>query len=178
MTEQAKSSSEAQAAPAVSVVGPDDGEMIVLGATRMRVLEDGSHTEHRLGIAESVLAPHTPGPPQHRHARHDEGFYIVSGTVRFTVGDKDYDATTGTLVMVPPGVPHTFANPTGQPAVMLSTFAPALYVQYFRDLQSMSADGRPLTPQAALHVMGRYATEPATDPSRDRPDDTARPSPL
>ncbi|GAB7110046.1 cupin domain-containing protein [Streptomyces phaeofaciens JCM 4814] len=152
-----------QGHPAVSVVGPDEGETIVLGTTRMRVLEDGSHTGHRLGIAESVLAPHTPGPPQHRHAQQDEGFYIVSGTVRFTVGDKEYDATTGTLVMVPPGVPHTFANLTDQPAVMLSTFTPDLYVQYFRDLQNVIAGGRPLTPQAGIEVMSRYATEPATD---------------
>ena len=84
MTEEAKTS-EPQAAPALSVVGPDDGETIVLGTTHMRVLEDGSHTGHRLAIAESVLAPHAQGPPQHRHGRHDEGFYILSGTVRFTV---------------------------------------------------------------------------------------------
>lgn len=161
MTEEAKTS-EPQADPAVSVVGPGGGETILLGTTRMRVLEDGSHTGHRLAIAESVLAPHTPGPPQHRHAQHDEGFYVLSGTVRFTVGDEDYDATAGTLVMVPPGTPHTFANPNDQPAVMLSTFTPDLYVQYFRDLQEMFADGRPPTPQANIDVMGRYATEPAT----------------
>ncbi|MER5597975.1 cupin domain-containing protein [Streptomyces sp. NPDC002265] len=162
MTEDAKTS-KAQADPAVSVVGPGDGETIILGTTRMRVLEDGSRTGHRLAIAESVLAPHTQGPPQHRHARHDEGFYILSGTVRFTVGNEDYDATTGALVMVPPGTPHTFANPTDQPAVMLSTFTPDLYVQYFRDLQQALADGRPLTTQANIDAMSRYATEPATD---------------
>jgi mannose-6-phosphate isomerase-like protein (cupin superfamily) len=123
MTEEAKTS-EPQADPAVSVVGPGGGETIVLGTTHMRVLEDGSHTGHRLAIAESVLAPHTQGPPQHRHAQRDEGFYILSGTVRFTIGDEDYDATMGTLVMVPPGSAHTFANLTDQPAVMLSTFTP------------------------------------------------------
>ncbi|MFF9002989.1 cupin domain-containing protein [Streptomyces achromogenes] len=162
MTEET-STGRPQAGPAVSVVAPGGGETIVLGSTRMRVLEDGSHTGHRLAIAESVLAPHTQGPPQHRHARHDEGFYILSGTVRFTVGDEDHDAVAGTLVMVPPGTPHTFANVTGQPAVMLSTFTPALYVQYFRDLQSVLADGRPLTPRAGTDAMSRYATEPATD---------------
>jgi quercetin dioxygenase-like cupin family protein len=162
MSDEAKTS-EPSAAPAVSVVGPHDGETIILGTTRMRVLEDGSRTGHRLGIAESVLAPHTPGPPQHRHARHDEGFYILSGTVRFTVGEEGYDAVPGTLVMVPPGVPHTFANVTDRPAVMLSTFTPDLYVQYFRDLQSMLAGGRPPTPQAAVRAMRRYATEPVTD---------------
>ncbi|MGW4897703.1 cupin domain-containing protein [Kitasatospora sp. NPDC004240] len=162
MTEEAKTGGP-QTRPAVSVVRPGEGETIVLGTTRMRVPEDGGHTGHRLAIAESVLAPHTQGPPQHRHARHDEGFYILSGTVRFTVGDEEHDATAGTLVMVPPGTPHTFANPTDRPAVMLSTFTPDLYVQYFRDLQEVLADGRPLTPQANIDAMGRYATAPATD---------------
>ncbi|WP_030327146.1 cupin domain-containing protein [Streptomyces sp. NRRL B-3229] len=160
MTEEAKPR-EPQAHPAVSVVGPGEGETTVLGTTRMRVLEDGSHTGHRLAIAESVLAPHTQGPPQHRHAQHDEGFYVLSGTVRFTVGDDDYDATPGTLVMVPPGTPHTFANLTDQPAVMLSTFTPDLYVQYFRDLREAFVGGRPLTRQANIDAMSRYATEPA-----------------
>ena len=170
MTEEAKTgrpqtgepqTEESQTIPGVSVVGPGGGETIVLGSTRMRVLEDGSHTGHRLAIAESVLAPHTQGPPQHRHARHDEGFYILSGTVRFTVGNEDYDAHAGTLVMVPPGAPHTFANPSDEPAVMLSTFTPDLYVQYFRDLRKVLADGRSLTPQANADAMSRYATEPA-----------------
>jgi quercetin dioxygenase-like cupin family protein len=142
---------------------PGDGETIVLGTTRMRVLEDGINTGHRLGMAESVLAPHTSGPPQHRHARHDEGFYVISGSVRFTVGETDHDATAGTLVMVPPGAPHAFTNVTGQPAVMLSTFTPDLYVQYFRDLRETIAGGQGLTPQANIRTMSRYATEPATD---------------
>lgn len=148
--------------PAVSVVGPDDGEGLVLGTTRMRVLEDGRTTGHRLGVAESVLAPHTPGPPQHRHAGHDEGFYVVSGSVRFTVGEDEHDATAGTLVMVPSGAPHTFANVTDAPAVMLSTFTPGLYVGYFRELRDLYASGEPLTPGANAEVMSRYATEPAS----------------
>ncbi|HEY0805105.1 MAG TPA: cupin domain-containing protein, partial [Pseudonocardiaceae bacterium] len=94
---------------AVSVVGPGEGEKILLGTTQLRILEDGSTTGHRLGIGEAILAPHTDGPPQHRHAQHDEGFYVIAGTVRFTVGQKTYDATAGTLVMIPPGAPHTFA---------------------------------------------------------------------
>ncbi|MFE5520917.1 cupin domain-containing protein [Streptomyces virginiae] len=162
MTEEARNS-ELRTGPALSVVGPGEGETIVLGTTRMRVLEDGSHTGHRLAITESVLAPHTQGPPQHRHGLHDEGFYVLSGTVRFTVGREEHDATTGTLVMVPPGTPHTFANLTDEPAVLLSTFTPDLYVPYFRDLQAVLADGQGLTPQAHADAMSRYSTEPATD---------------
>jgi oxalate decarboxylase/phosphoglucose isomerase-like protein (cupin superfamily) len=65
--------------------------------------------------------------------------------------------------MVPPGAPHTFANPGDEPAVLLNTFTPDLYVGYFRDLRAMIASGRPMTDEAVVEVMGRYATEPATE---------------
>jgi mannose-6-phosphate isomerase-like protein (cupin superfamily) len=145
----------------VSIVGREAGEAIQIGPVLMRILEDGTTTAHRLGIGEITLPPHTSGPPQHRHARHDEGFYVVSGSARFTVGETSYDAPAGTLVMIPPGVPHTFANPAGETTVLLNTFTPDLYVQYFRDLRDADADGRPLTDAEILGVMGRYATSPA-----------------
>jgi mannose-6-phosphate isomerase-like protein (cupin superfamily) len=146
----------------VSIVGPDGGEVIELGPATVRILEDGGATAHRLGIAEVMLAAHSDGPPQHRHAEHDEGFYVVSGTARFTVGTAVHDAPAGTLVMVPPGVPHTFANPADQPLVMINTFSPDLYVQYFRDVRGAMADGTPQA-QAAAGVMSRYATTAASD---------------
>jgi quercetin dioxygenase-like cupin family protein len=129
----------------------------------MRILEDGRTTGHRLGLGEITLAPHTEGPPQHRHARHDEGFYVVAGTARFTVGDTTYEAPAGTLVMIPPGAPHTFANPGDEPAVLLNSFTPDLYVQYFRDLRDMIASGQELTPETTIEAMSRYATVPATE---------------
>jgi quercetin dioxygenase-like cupin family protein len=147
---------------AVSIVGPGEGEMALSGPTQMRILEDGSTTSHRLGIGEITIAPHTSGPPQHRHAQHDEGFYVAAGTARFTVGETSYDAPAGTLVMVPPGAPHTFANVSDEPAVLLNTFTPDLYVQYFRDLHELIASGQPPTGEAIVGVMARYATVPAT----------------
>jgi mannose-6-phosphate isomerase-like protein (cupin superfamily) len=148
--------------PDVLIVGPGDGDVVISGPTQMRILEDGSHTAHRLGLGEITIAPHTDGPPQHRHAQHDEGFYVLSGTVRFTVGAAAHDVGAGTLVMVPPGAPHTFANPGDVPAVILNTFTPDLYVQYFRDLRDMIAAGHPLSPGVITDVMARYATTPAT----------------
>ncbi|WP_043678493.1 cupin domain-containing protein [Streptomyces xylophagus] len=150
----------------VSVVGPDDGETIRLGPATMRILEDGSTTGHRLGIGEITLAPHTEGPPQHRHAQHDEGFYVVSGTVHFTIGETTHVAPAGTLAMIPPGAPHTFANPGDEPAVMINTFTPDLYVQYFRDLRDMIAGGQELDAESTIKVMSHYATVPSTDYAR------------
>ena len=147
----------------VSIVGPGDGEVALSAPVRVRILEDGSTTGHRLGLAELTIAPGTAGPPQHRHAAHDEGFYVVSGRARFTVGEDSYDAPAGTLVMVPPGAPHTFANAGDEPAVLINTFTPDLYVRYFRDLHDMLASGQPMTAEAVTGVMARYQTVPATD---------------
>ncbi|WIX98945.1 alpha/beta fold hydrolase [Amycolatopsis mongoliensis] len=154
----------------IAIVGPEDGEITLTGPIQLRILEDGSTTEHRLGLGEIVVAPHTPGPPQHRHAQHDEGFYVVRGTVRFTVGEETHDAPAGTLVMVPPGAPHTFANPGDEPAVILNTFTPDLYVQYFRDLRAFAAEtGRPAQGDEITELMARYHTEPATTYASETP---------
>jgi oxalate decarboxylase/phosphoglucose isomerase-like protein (cupin superfamily) len=64
--------------------------------------------------------------------------------------------------MVPPGVPHSFANPGDEPAVILNTFTPDLYVRYFRDLRDLAAAGRAPSPELIADVMARYGTEPAT----------------
>ena len=148
----------------VSIVGPDEGESLTLGpSVRMRILEDGSTTGHRLGMTHSVIAPHTPGPPQHRHAHHDEGFYVVSGVMVFTVGDDAHEAGPGTLVVVPPGAPHTFANPGDEPAVVLTTFTPDLYVQYFRDVAAAAVGGNLPTAGEFDAIMARYSTGFSTE---------------
>jgi quercetin dioxygenase-like cupin family protein len=147
---------------AVSLAGTaSSAETVRLGPATIRILEDGATTGHRIGIVEITLAPRSEGPPQHRHAQHDEGFYVVSGTGRFTIGADSHDAPPGTLAMIPPGAPHTFANPGDSPLVLVNTFTPDLYVQYFRDLQALAADGAMPSPEETAEVMRRYATEVA-----------------
>jgi quercetin dioxygenase-like cupin family protein len=143
----------------VSIVRPGEGELIASGPSQIRILENGDNTGHRLGLGVITIAPGFPSPIQHRHAQHDEGFYILSGRVRFTVGTDDYDTEPGTWVLVPPGAPHTFANIGDEPAVILSTFTPDLYVQYFRDLKKMVESGVPVNAETMTPLWQRYATE-------------------
>lgn len=154
----------------VSIIGPTGGEVIQLGAIQMRILEDGRTTGGRLGLGEITIAPHSDGPAQHRHSQHDEGFYVVSGRARFTVGAMTYDAPAGTLVMVPPEAPHAFSNPGDEPAVILNTFTPDFYVQYFRDLRDVVVNGAALTPAVGAQVMNRYGTTLVTPAATARDD--------
>ena len=144
----------------IRVTGPYDGETALSGPVSLRILEDGSATAHRLGVAEIVIAPHTEGPPQHRHGEHDEGFYVVvtpSGSPAVT---RPFDALGNfrSLVMVPPGAAHTFANPGDEPAIVLNTFTPDLYIGYFRELRDQVTAGRPLSAELIGETMRRYAT--------------------
>jgi quercetin dioxygenase-like cupin family protein len=143
----------------MNIVRPGEGEILGSGAQQIRILENGEHTEHRLGFAEVTIPPGTPSPLQHRHAQHDEGFYVLAGTFRFTVGEDQYDAGPGTWVIVPTGAPHTFANVGDENAVMLNTFTPDLYVQYFRDFKAMIDSGQPVNAETMKPLWKNYATE-------------------
>ena len=148
----------------VEIVGPRDGELVIPGPNEMRIVQDGSSTEHRLGVGVITMAPRTPGPSAHWHAEHDEGFYVVSGTPQFTVEDGTrHDAPAGTWILAPRGAAHSFANPGDEQAVILNTFTPDRYVRYFRDTRDLLESGRPPSAEAVDAVRERYATYPADD---------------
>lgn len=144
----------------IHVVAPDDGEQSGVGPIRCRIIEDGSHTEHRLGLVESTVPAGPGAPPQHVHREHDETFIVTQGRLRFTSGDKDVDVEAGSCVVVPAGTPHTFSNPFDQPGKFICTLTPDLYVEYFRDLTKLPVDQRGFPDLADVgKTMAKYATD-------------------
>jgi quercetin dioxygenase-like cupin family protein len=67
-------------------------------------------SEHAsLGLSASrFTAGAAPTPPPHLHAAHAEAFFVLDGALRFLVEGGETVAGAGTLVVVPPGVVHTF----------------------------------------------------------------------
>jgi len=122
----------------VSGLRPADGELIQqLGPTRLRIIEDGRTTEHRLGIGEITPRRMPMARPSTAMPRTTRASSFRAARV-FTVGQTSCEAPPGAFVMIPPGAPHTFVNPTDQPTMLLNTFTPDLYVQYFRDRATRS----------------------------------------
>lgn len=146
----------------VKLTSSAQGETFASGPVNFRILEYGGTVDGRFEVAECVLGPGWPGPPQHIHREHDETFYIVSGSVRFTSGSDELLASAGSLVTAPIGDPHTFCNANSDAlAVLLCTVTPERYLGYFRDLANLrpGPDGM-LVPADVLEAMARYATEP------------------
>ena len=53
-------------------------------------------------------APKNFGPPVHRHEAEDELFYLIDGEMWFSCGEVEAVHTTGAVVWLPRGLPHTF----------------------------------------------------------------------
>src|SRR5689334_25138974 len=117
---------------------PGAGETWSAGGADFRVLADGSAVDGRWGLVQCTLAPGWTGPPQHIHREHDESFFVLTGTVRFTSGREELLAPPGTLVTAPIGSPHSFANAdTRAPASFVCTVTPERYLGYFREVATL-----------------------------------------
>jgi mannose-6-phosphate isomerase-like protein (cupin superfamily) len=48
--------------------------------------------------------------PLHVHHRDDEAWYVLEGTLRFRIGDEQFEAGPGAKVLARKGVPHAYGN--------------------------------------------------------------------
>lgn len=63
-----------------------------------------------LAVLEIALAANTAGPPLYEHVSLDETFYVLEGRVTFRVGEAAFVALPGAQVVVPHGIPRSYAN--------------------------------------------------------------------
>ncbi len=96
----------------------------------------------------------------HIHSKIEEIFYVVEGEFQIRAGDRLISAHSGDFVLVPPGVPHGFGNPSDSPAKLVLVISPAaVHERYFEELAEILA--KPGSPdiQAISELRQRYDTE-------------------
>lgn len=111
-------------------------------------LATGAQTKGAYFLFEAIVPP-GGGPPSHFHKREEEGFYILEGTLDFTMGDKHIMAKAGDFVQFPIGVVHAFRNTGSGTAKMLAFCTPAGLEKYFEEVlepvRNRSAAPQPVT---------------------------------
>jgi mannose-6-phosphate isomerase-like protein (cupin superfamily) len=107
-----------------------------------------------LGLIEQVVPGGYPGPALHVHPEFDETFYVVDGMLAFRVGDHAYEAGPGTVVFVPRGTPHTFANPGETPARSFVLVTPGGFERYFEALIDLVSETGGIPPEQELRDLG------------------------
>ena len=115
--------------PGVLYLPRGEGRAYAMGQMSSVFKADGEETRDTYSISEWWLDPHTPGPGVHSHEANDDVFYVLEGTLRFTVGDQQVDARPGAFLRVPAGVPHDFANTSDARAGLLNFYIPGGFEQ-------------------------------------------------
>lgn len=105
-----------------------------------QVLAGGDMTAGSAVFGEALLPARTAGPSLHVHTHEDEAAYVIEGTLTCVVGERTVEADAGTLVWLPRGVPHTFANFRDEPARVFGVTVPAGLEAMFEEQARYFAD--------------------------------------
>ena len=120
---------------------PEECRGVSLKGQPMVFLVTGPDTNHTSMFDWTIPAGFATG--LHVHRVQEETFFVLQGACVWHVGDQRIDATPGTFVFIPPGVPHNITNSSSQPARVLMTVSPPGHEHYFEELARLSAKGSP-----------------------------------
>ncbi|AZS88651.1 cupin domain-containing protein [Streptomyces griseoviridis] len=167
------------------LVPPGHGRVVQTPAQRVTFKVTGAHS--RTASAFEVEVPPGFDVGAHVHARSEELFYVLEGELDVLAfeplvrtpdnwqrwesgsGTRVVRATPGTVIVVPPGCPHAFANPTDTPAKMFFQASPPPdHERYFEELLEILRGGGPPDHEAIEALRARYDIEQLT-PLRHAP---------
>jgi len=94
------------------VLGPDEGEVYLIGERQGRVtikVDKRDKGVESLSLLTEEIVP-GDGIPVHRHGSEEELIYIERGRGVLTFGDAEYEIVPGSMALVPRGVWHGLGN--------------------------------------------------------------------
>jgi len=163
------------------IVLPGEGRTLATPAQHVTFKVTGEHTS--TASTFEVVVPPGFDVGAHTHGRAEELFYLLEGELevlafepevrtadswrgwRSADGRRPVRATPGTLMLVPPGCPHAFANVGSTPVRMLFQVAPPTYHEtYFEELMEIlgAAEGGEVDHAAVERLRVRYDIEQIT----------------
>jgi mannose-6-phosphate isomerase-like protein (cupin superfamily) len=98
----------------------------------MTVKAGGPDTHDSFSLIE-FGAPIGFGPPLHIHRQEDEGFYLLEGSMRVVCGAERWEASAGSFVMLPRGLPHSFVVISESACRGLQITSPAQFERFIEE---------------------------------------------
>lgn len=80
---------------------------LLSGGVVFSYLAKGAETGGKFSLFEAKGIPGME-PPPHTHTNEDESFYVLEGTLLFTIGGEEVKATAGDYVFMPRNIRHQF----------------------------------------------------------------------
>ena len=148
--------------PRVSVLGPQDGELLLPVRSCIACSRTAAPQKVVWGLSSVGCRPAGAVLRSTSTALTTSPSSSSPATSAFRSGPTEHVLGPGSTFVAGMGTPHTFGNADpDQPASLLLTVTPERYIGYFRDLQDLrpGPDGM-LVPAEILALMARYKTEP------------------
>lgn len=142
-------------------VGSEEGEAVWFNGGLVLLKATGAETRGTFGAIE-LRARKGFASPLHVHQNDDEIFVVLSGEVRFQLGEVVTEAVEGSLVYGPRDVGHSFHVDSPE-ARLLLIFGPAGTEGFFREAGKPAPsvhlppmDEKFLDREALMEIAGRY----------------------
>jgi mannose-6-phosphate isomerase-like protein (cupin superfamily) len=125
--------------PRAVVSFPDIARRIPNGRGGYGILHaTADETAGAFGAWEGFPAPGA-GPTWHTHTRETETFRVLAGTFGYWCGDDYFEGGTGTVISLPPHVPHRWQNVGDTPGHVFGIVAPGGFERYFLEIERRNA---------------------------------------
>ena len=111
--------------PTTLVRSPEMGGATTVRGVMVTTRISSAETAGGFVLLDITMPPYWDGCAAHWHALTMEVIYVLKGTLACTLDDTTTTASSGTAMLIPPGVVHTIWNPTAAPTAYLAWFAPA-----------------------------------------------------
>ncbi|WP_438289677.1 cupin domain-containing protein [Streptomyces sp. HUAS TT7] len=168
------------------VMAPGEGRTLVTPAQQVTFKATGEHSQAASSF--EVVVPPGFDVGAHLHTRSEELFYVLEGELdvlafeplvrtrrnwrewESPTGRRCVRATAGTVIVVPRGCPHAFANLSDKPARMFFQASPPPdHEYYFEELFAILNCGPNVDQEAIAELRRRYDIEQLTPMEMTRP---------
>ncbi len=120
-------------------MGPGEGKQYGrAGAWTLTTKAGNDDTRGAYTCQEMTVAAQFSGVALHVHHNEDEAMYVLAGTLRARVGPATHTLGAGAFLLMPRGLPHSFANPGDTEARVLVLSSPGAVERYFEETTELA----------------------------------------
>lgn len=133
-------------------VSPQQGKSFWLTTDRHTFKLVSADTGGAFTLIETVADP-SFGPPPHIHHRQDETFYVLEGSVEFSLDGRTFTAGVGSVVYLPKGHLHTHRAVGNGKARVLALYTPAGLERFIEEAGTPVTDPKATPAPPAMPVL-------------------------
>lgn len=121
-------------------VGVNDGRNFDLSGDKVTIKTSATDTGGAYSLMHWIVTG-GGGAPYHVHEKYEETFYVLAGSLDFTLGHETVQVGPGDLIRAPAGTRHAYCNRSdSDPVEMLVVFTPGGIEELFYKYRDDGAD--------------------------------------